>query len=258
MVPVLLGIPELYPWAGKRLQGFQGAWLTPVPFVLRTIALLAGLGIVAWALIARRGPALAVSSGGLLFLMPMTTIVLVDWLVTLDPRFHSSGFGLYAMSIQFTVAWMAAIWLLLGRQPEQTPALAAIVITLVLLWLYLAFTSYIIVWSGDLASVVGWYRVRGQGGWGGVYAVCGGIEAAVFVVLLLPRPGHSAAALRAIAAAMILGKALEAAWLVLPQGGAVRPGAIGLAALAIAGLGLIVIAAQRLLLDWLVTRRAPS
>lgn len=256
IIPIFVGMSALYPWVGRSSSGFHGGWMTPFPFVSRTILLLVGLGAVTWALIVRRGPALAISSAGLLFLMPMMTIVLVDWLVSLDPQFHSSGFGLYAMSIQFSVAWMVVIWMLLGRQPDQTSALAALVITLVLLWLYLAFTSYIIIWSGDLASVVGWYRVRGQGGWGLAYGLCAVIEAVVFLILLLPRPRRSATWLRAIAAAMILGKALEAMWLVLPQTGPMRFGAVALALLAIAGLGLVTLAAQTLLLDWRVAGRA--
>lgn len=258
IIPILLGLPVLYPWAGRSITGFQGVWMTPFFYVARTLLLLAGMAVIVWSLIARRGPSLAVASVGLLLLMPMMTIVLVDWLVSLDPQFHSSGFGLYAMSIQFTVAWMAAIWLLLGRQPEKTVTLAALMITLVLLWLYLAFTSYIIIWSGDLASVVGWYRVRGLGGWGEVYALCAVIEVGAFLVLLLPRVRHSGRALRAMAAVMLLGKAFEATWLVLPQTGPMRPGAIALASVAIVGLGLIMLASQRLLLDWRVARRMPT
>src|SRR3546814_11940574 len=80
------------------------------------------------------------------------------------------------MSIQFTVALMIAVWELLRLQPEHTEALPAIVITMVLLWLYLAFTSYFIVWSGNLASLVGWYQVRSHGGWGIAIGICTVIE----------------------------------------------------------------------------------
>src|SRR3546814_6523402 len=91
-------------------------------------------------------------------------MVRFDFVVSLDASFHASGVGLDAMSIQFTVALMIAVWELLRLQPEHTEALPAIVITMVLRWLYLAFTSYFIVWSGNLASLVGWYQVRSHGG----------------------------------------------------------------------------------------------
>lgn len=257
-VPVLAGMAALYPWVGKSIGGFKGAWLSPVPFMARTMLLFAGVGLVAWALVGRRGSAMAVSSAGLLFLTPMMSLVLVDWLLSLDPTFHSSGFGLYGLSIQYTVAWMVAVWMMLGREPEQTPAVAAIIITLALAWLYLAFTSFFIIWSGDLASVVGWYQMRSEGGWGITYAICAMIEAMVFLILLLPRARRSATTLRAVAAVMVLSKALEAAWLVLPQGGSVRLVPAALFLLAAVGLGLLLLAAQYLLLDLRVRRRAPA
>lgn len=258
LLPVLAGMALLYPWVAAPGSGFKGAWLSPPWFALRTLLLFAGLGLALWALVARRGPAVAISSAGLLFLAPIMSIVAVDWLVSLDADFHSSGFGLYALSVQFTVALMTAIWILLGRQPERTATLAALMLTLILIWLYLAFTSYFIIWSGDLADVVGWYKARGVGGWGLAYGLSAAIEAAAFVVLLFAKPRRSALALRSIAAAMIVGKALEAAWLVLPQAGPMRILPLALFALATVGLGLIVVQAQQLLLDRRIAQRVPE
>src|SRR3546814_15087988 len=90
--------------------------MSPFPFILRTLLLFGGLGWALWALITRRGSAVAITSAGLIFLMIMNSMVLVDWVVSLDASFHSSGFGLYAMSIQFTVALMIAVWELLRLQ----------------------------------------------------------------------------------------------------------------------------------------------
>lgn len=257
ILPVFAGMTWLYPWTHAGGTGFKGGWLTPPLFVLRSLLFLGGLGLALWALVRRRGSRVAVSSAGLVFLLPMMSIVLVDWLVSLDREFHSSGFGLYAISDQFTVGLMAAIWVLLGRQPRHVETLGALVITLVLTWLYLAFTSYFIIWSGDLASTVGWYQVRGEDGWGAAYGVSAVVEAVVFLVLLFPRPRRSATALRGIAAAVIVGKAIEAAWLVLPQAGGVRAGPVALYLLAAVGLGLVTIQAQQLWLDRRIAERAP-
>jgi hypothetical protein len=258
LVPVLAGIGVLYPWASVAPQGFKGDWLAPLPFIGRTMLLFAGLGLALWALVRRCGAVVAVSSAGLIFLVTMMSLVLVDWLVSLDPDFHSSGFGLYAMSIQFTVGWMAAVWLLLRRQPEQTAALGALMITLILIWLYLAFTSYFIVWSGDLTDVVGWYKQRGIGGWGIAYALSAVIEVVAFVILLFPRPRNSARWLSGIAVAMIVGKVIEAAWLVLPQGGSARLGPILLYLLAVVALALVFGSAHCLLLETRIIERRPT
>lgn len=258
LLPVLLGMGLLYPWVSHPTSGFQGWWLAPVPFVLRTLLLYLGTGLALWALVVRRGPAQAIASAGLLFFMPMMTMVLVDWLLSSDPRFHSSGFAFYAMSVQFTVGFAAAVVLLLDRQPERTTALGAILITLVLLWLYLAFTHYIIIWSGNLADSVGWYKARGVGGWGIACAFVATVEAVAFLVLIFPTARSSAPILRAVAIALLVSKLVEAAWLVLPYGGAARPAALALYLLAAAGLGLVFIPAQMLLLKRRMAARVPA
>jgi hypothetical protein len=258
LLPVFVGLPLLYPWAGQTLPGFQGWWLTPLGFVARTLLLYLGMGVALWALVARRGSAVAISSAGLLFLLPMMTFVAVDWLLSFEPTFHSSGFGLYAVSIQFTVGLMISVALLLHSQPAHTRALAPIMITLILVWLYLAFTHYIIIWSGNLAELVGWYKVRGQDGWGAAYAFAALVETVAFLVLIFPAPRRSARALRALAAAMLAGKFVEAAWLVLPYGGAVRPLGLALYALAAIGLGLVFVSGQVLLLERRVAARTPA
>jgi hypothetical protein len=257
-VPVLLGIGVLYPWASQPLPGFKGAWLAPLPFAARTLLLYLGAGAALWGLVARRWPALVAASAGLLFLLPAETFVLTDWLLSLEPGFHSSGFPLYAMAIQFNVALMVAVVLLLTRQPEQTAALGAIMITLTLVWLYLAFTHYIIIWSGNLAEVVGWYGERGRGGWSLAYAACALIETGAFLALIVPGVRRSAPALRAVAVAVLAGKLVEAAWLVLPPAGPVRAGAIALYLIAAVGLGMVFVAAQALLLARRVAARAPA
>lgn len=257
-LPLFVGMSVLYPWVSAAPEGFKGNWLTPLLFIVRTIVLFSGLGLALWALVTRRGSAVAISAVGLIFLVPMMSLVLVDWLQSLDPEFHSSGFGLYTMSIQFTVAWMAVIWLLLRRQPDRTATLAALAITLILTWLYLAFTSYFIIWSGDLSDVVGWYKVRGQNGWGVAYAIAATIEAAAFVALLFTRPRHSARWLSGIAMVMIIGKIIEAAWLVLPQRGPMRVGPLACYLLAVVALGLVFASAHSLLLERRIACRRPA
>lgn len=258
LLPVIAGLQVLYPWAAHPLPGFKGTWLSPLPFVLRTLALYGGAGAALWGLVTRRWPALVVASAGLIFLLPMLTFVLTDWVLSLEPDFHSSGFPLYAMATQFNVALMTAIVLLCTYQPERTAALGAIMITLTLIWLYLAFTHYIIIWSGNLTDVAGWYRERDSGGWSAAYAVCAVTEAGAFLALVSPKVRRSASALRTVAVAVLLSKVIEAAWLVLPAKGPVGLAAVALYGLAAVGLGMVFIAAQVMLLRWRIAARAPA
>jgi hypothetical protein len=258
LVPVTAGLGILYPWAAHPLPGFKGIWLSPLLFVLRSLALYLGAGALVLGLVTRRWPALVVAAAGLIFLLPMLTFVLTDWLLSLEPGFHSSGFPLYAMTIQFNVALMAAVLLLCTYQPERTAALGAIMLTLTLLWLYLAFTHYIIIWSGNLTDVAGWYRERSSGGWGAAYAVCAVTEAGAFLALVSPEVRQSASALRAIAVVVLLSKVIEAAWLVLPASGPVPLAVVALYVLAAVGLGMTFLAAQVMLLRLRIAARAPA
>ncbi len=258
LLPVLIGLQALYPWAAHPLPGFKGAWLAPLPFVLRTLMLFVGAGCALWGLVTRRLPALVIASAGLIFLLPMLTFVLTDWVLSLEPGFHSSGFPLYAMTIQFNIALMAAVVLLCTYQPERTAALGAITITLTLLWLYLAFTHYIIIWSGNLTEVVGWYRERVSGAWGSSYAACAVVEAGAFLVLVSPKVRQSASALRAIAIAVLLSKVIEAAWLVLPANKSQEWTSMAIYGLAAAGLGMAFLSAQVMLLRWRIAARTPT
>lgn len=257
-VPVLLGLAWLDPGASGRLTGFKGLWLSPLPLVLRTVLLFAGAALIARALIGRRGPALPVSSAGLLFLMPVMTIVAVDWLLAPDPTFHSSGFGLQAIAIQFSVAWLVAVLFLLARQPERTEAVGAVTIAMILLSLYLAFTAYVIIWSGNLRPLVGWWVARGSGGWTLANALVALVEIAAFLLLLLERTRKSGAALRAIAAALLAAKALECAWIVLPYAGPVRLAPLLLFLLFAGAIGVATAWLQARMLQQRLARRTPA
>ena len=258
LLPILLGLPRLYPWTAHPMPGLKGVWLSPLPFILRTLLLYLGTGAALYALTTRRAPSLAVASAGLLFLFPMQTLVLTDWLLSLQPGFHSSGFPLYAMAAQFNLALAVAVLLLLTVQPRQTAALGAILITLTLTWLYLAFTHYIIIWSGNLADLTGWYRQRGQGGWGIAYALVALLETAAFLALLAPAIRRSAKGLRIVAITVLFSRLLEAAWLVLPIGGPPQPLSLLAYMLAAIGLGLLFLPAQAWLLARRVRARLPA
>ncbi len=257
-VPLIIGMRWLYPWATQTAPGFKGAWLAPLPFAVRAVLLFAGAGALLWLLVARRLPAAALAAAGLCFLVPMMSLVAVDWLVSLDRDFHSSGFGLYAWSIQFCVALSVATWILLGRQPKRTATLGALLLAVTLISLYLAFTSYFIIWSGDLAPLVGWYAVRGTAGWGAAYAVVIGIELIALVALFFRAVRVSPRLLRGIAGGLIVAKTVESAWIVLPQGERIELHSSFLFLLAAIGLGLITVSAQNVLLDRRLARRTSN
>lgn len=245
MVPVLLGVARLYSWVDLPLHGYRAVYLSVWAFELRTIVFFAAVMAVALLLPRSSGQALA-AAGVVAFTLYDTTMV-IDWLMTLDPSFHSSGFGLYGMSIQFAIAVSALVLLRLAAGPaEHSNVLGALLIMVLLTWAYLAFMQYLIIWSGNLPQGVAWFAKRGAGGWSVleyVIAICG---LAPLFLLFFPPVRTGRLWLMTLCLVVIVGKVVELAWIVLPT---TANAAIGAAStvLALVGLAaLTVVVLQRL------------
>jgi hypothetical protein len=219
-VPVLIGLGALYPWAAQPLAGFKGAWLTPGGFVLRTILWFALLGLLAWRGFGRR-PSAALASVGLILITAFGSLAEIDWLMTLDPDFVSSGFGLQVIAIGVCGGYGAllAARLLLGPAPARTGVLGGLFLTLLLIWAYFQFLTYLIVWSGNLAGGADWYLPRGEGLWGRALLLASALGGVPLLALLLPGPRTGARWLVALGLAAAVGRAIEFAWIAIPPGG---------------------------------------
>ena len=251
MVPVLVGVGRLYPWVDLPLHGYRAVYLSVWAFELRTVVFFAAA--IAVAVLLPRSAAEALAAGGIIALTLYDTTMVVDWLMTLDPGFHSSGFGLYGMSIQFTIAISALIVLRLVAGPagENTSVLGALLITVLLTWTYLAFMQYLIIWSGNLPQGVAWFGKRGSGGWAVVEYVITICALGPLFLLFFPPVRAGRFWLIALSLVVMFGKVLEFAWLVLPT---TTNAGIGVASMVLAMIGLVawvLVALQRL-----PTRRA--
>lgn len=233
-LPLIIGAPWLYPWAAA--DGFS--YLSVPGFTARGVVILVLLAALGAAVAGKRG-AVAISAAGLILLPLAGTVLAVDWLMSLDPSFSSSGFGLYVLSMQFTIAVSAMLLMRMrSRAPEAVARLGgSLLLTALLLWAYFAFMQYFIIWSGDLPHGVRWYRMRGGGIWSAAeYAIAlSGLLPAVFLLFAPLRADPRLICLFALTA--IAGRWLEIVWLVLP-GIAETPVAMVSAAVISLGLGL--------------------
>jgi hypothetical protein len=238
-LPLALDLGAVYPWAGGALDTpFRAGWLSPPAFLLRSLLFFAGATFLAIALAGTGRRALA--TAGLVAFVPFHTLVAVDWLMSLDPAFHSSGFGLYLLSMQALTALAALLLLRVALGLATPPPLGALLLTALLLWEYFAFMQFFIAWSGNLPANAAWYGRRTEGAWAAVFPVIALLHA-VPTLLLLFRPFRDGrSALAAFAVLILAGKALETGWLVLPEAPArPLPALVALAALVgLAGLGL--------------------
>lgn len=244
-VPVLIGIRALYPWATQPVHGqFRSAWLTPLFFAARTILWFLFVGWLGWRTWERR-IGVATACIGLMGIAIGGSLILMDWLMTLDPDFSSSGFGLQLLGVS-VCAGFAAIVLLrqsFGPSPDGQAIVGSLFLTFLLFWAYFQFLTYFIVWSGNLAGGADWFVPRATGGWAAALSVGAVLGIVPLLCLLLPMARNNGRWLQALAIIVLCGKAIEFAWFALPGRGA---GAVIEYVVVILALGLIAAPAMRI------------
>jgi hypothetical protein len=260
MIPLLVGIELIYPWAAagaaEGYAGFKAAWLSTGFFIVRTIGYLTILSLIAWALLAAaprlRGP---IAAGGVIVYALIGSLIGIDFAESTQPHFHSSIYGLLALTNQWLAGISFAILLRLWSEQGKAPlAAAGVLVTAILIWGYMHAMQYIVIWAGDIPAEARWYIERGRGGWGALAWVLYGLQALVaFGALLSPAVRNSGKAMIVLAAMTLIMRLIEQAWLVLPG----MPGIswtvaplILAASLAMLGFGWVGALALRRNEDW--------
>jgi hypothetical protein len=222
-LPVLFGAEAIYDWPETFAgSAFQAVWLGGLPFALRTLLWFAAL-----AMIARSQIGLHASQGAsalaLVVMTLGTSLLAVDWLMSLDTGFQSSGFGLTVFALEMCVAYAVVVLCRLVQPPlPQRPALlGSLLLVFLLLWLYFQFMPFLVIWSGNLPDNAKWYLDRAEGAW--VWALGAGMALgmAPVLALILPQVRRSPRAIAVAAISVLAGKSLEFGWLALPGRGAV-------------------------------------
>jgi hypothetical protein len=150
-----------------------------------------------------------------------------DWVMSLDPEWFSTIFGLL-----FVVNWVlsafafviAVMVLLANRKPFAgvvAPAhlhdLGKLLLAFIMLWAYFSFSQYLIIWSGNIPEETKWYLDRLRGGWGYVGLALILLHFALPFVLLLSRDlKRSAHKLAAVALLVFLMRFVDLLWLIIP------------------------------------------
>jgi hypothetical protein len=196
-VPLLFGLPRLYTWAQPDavradhvLQ--EKALYLNVPFFLgRAVLYFAVWNLCSWLLNAwsagqDRGEVAVhpsdtrrfrtVSAPGLLIYVITMTFASIDWIMSLDPHWYSTIFGLIFVVSQGLAAFafvISVLALLSNVEPYATYVrpglhfldLGKLLLAFVMLWAYLSFSQLLIIWSGNLPEEITFYANRFRGGW---------------------------------------------------------------------------------------------
>lgn len=192
-VPLLAGLPAIFLWARPEAVAHdhalhrKAAYLNVPFFVGRTVAAFAIFGLLAFLLgrWSRRqdegggaglGARMRAASGlGLVLMVLVGTFVAVDWLMSLDPYWYSSLYGVLFLAGHALSALVLAIvvtWLLAGHAPMAAAVtkkhfhdFGKLLLAFVMFWTYLAISQYIIQWQANLPEEAVWFQHRTHGGW---------------------------------------------------------------------------------------------
>jgi hypothetical protein len=244
-VPLLFGLRELFLWARPEMVAAQEIlrhrqpYLNAPFFVARLILYFAVWILLAsrlsqWSLEQDRTAAADLTrrlrrlSGPGLILYGMTvTFAAFDWAMTLGPQWHSTIFGAVFMVGQGLAAlcFMVVVTSHLRDRgplagvmsPQQFHDLGNLMLAFVMLWAYMAFSQYLIIWSGNLPDEIPWYVSRMAGGWMWVAMFLIAFHFAVPFLLLLSRgTKRRAEILLGVAVGLLVMRMVDLFYIVVP------------------------------------------
>ena len=226
---VMVGLP-VYPWTDPHLALGNRAWLH-APFWIARLLIYLTLWL-AIARIARRAQTRgsAPAAFGLILLAFSFTFAAIDVVLSLQPRFNSSVFGLIEGTAALLFALSIAATAVSFTAPRNALAdIGKLLLALTVLWAYLDFMQFLIVWESNLPDEAAWYAPRMHGGWGAVFASLALLHFLLpFALLLLSRVQRSRRGISAASLLLIVMEVVRGWWTVLPQ----APGGVGWIALA--------------------------
>jgi len=245
-LPIALGVMRIYQWTNADLVAHDEALqhkqlYLNVPFFLTRAAIYflawnaLSYFLNRWSLeqdrtgdprIARRMQAL--SGGGLVVYGLTITFASFDWLMSLEPHWYSTIYGVLILGGQglSSLAFLIIVLVWLSRRPPLdqivVPAhfhdLGNLMLAFVMLWAYFSFSQYLIIWAGNLPAEIGWYLHRMQTGWRPIAAVLMLFHFALpFVVLLSRTVKRQGRLLVRVAIAVLMVRLVDLWWLIGPE-----------------------------------------
>jgi hypothetical protein len=244
-LPIAFGLHYLYEWshpevvaADKILQAKQ-LYLNPTFFFVRAaLYFLVWNALVyflnKWSLEQDRtnDPRIAarmqrLSGGGLLAYVLTVTFASFDWLMSLDPHWFSTIYGILIIGGQglTALAFLVTVFIWLSRRtpfdvilvPQHFHDLGNLMLAFVMLWAYFSFSQYLIIYSGNLPEEISWYLHRLTTGWRFVgLALIVFHFALPFLLLLSRRVKREPSLLIRIAIGVLCARLIDLFWLIAP------------------------------------------
>jgi hypothetical protein len=248
-IPVIVGLKYIYPWVepaadlsreAAHLLKHKEPYLNVPFFIVRSgFYLVLGLGVAnflyRWSTKQDASGDLALTvrqrrlgTVALPFVALTFSFAAFDWLMSLDPLWFSTIFGVYF----FAGSFLSAISLLVvvtdrarGKNlygdlvtPEHIHNLGKLMLAFTCFWGYIGFSQLLLIWIAGLPEEISFYTIRLKGEWAaiGVFLIIGHFVIP-FGALLSRSLKRTRSRLALVAFWVLLVHAIDLYWLVMPN-----------------------------------------
>ena len=250
-IPIILGMHRLYIWAQpldniadkhlrEHLQGITKTYLTTNGFIIRAVFYFAIWNLLSflltkWSKQTDRPGApdntqrfKAVSGPGLILYGFTISFAAIDWVMSLDPSWVSTIFGLIILIGEVLSAMCFAVVverILFNYRPMSEILKPDFVhdhgkwmLAFTMVWAYFNFSQWLIIWAGNLPAEITFYLKRLSGGWGLIGLTLVLFHFAIPFGILLSRPfKRDIHRLAWLAAWLMLMRFLDLFWIIEPN-----------------------------------------
>lgn len=244
-IPVAFGLKDIYSWtnpavvaASEALKAKSG-YLTQQFFIMRSVVMFVVWSIWIFAIYRQSTKqdtekskqqmyvASRWSAPGLFLVVVVGSLAAFDWLMSIEPAWYSTIFGLYVLAggalSFFSVVTLVALGfrkagiLRHSITMEHYHDLGKWLFAMTAFYTYIAFSQYLLIWYANIPEETIWYRHRIVGGWFWIAMAMPFIRFIIPFFTLLCRPAkRSLGVIGFIAVWSLVVEFIDLYWIVMP------------------------------------------
>lgn len=243
-IPIIAGMGVLYSWTHPEPGDFivqrKLGYLNQPFFVVRAVIIF-GVWILLATLLNKYSAdqdatgdvkplrkANKLSGPGIVVYVFMVTFAAVDWVMSLDPHWFSTIFGLLYLINWLITCWtlvIATMYWLAQRapmnhvmNPRHFHDIGKLILAFVMVWAYFSLSQFLITWAGNLPEETRWYIRRWEGNWGKLMLGIVILHFALPFLLLLSRDlKRNAGKMLGVVALVFVMRLYDAFWIIWPE-----------------------------------------
>jgi hypothetical protein len=244
-IPIAFGLKDIYSWmnpavvASSEALKAKAGYLSQNFFLIRTYIFFALWSIWIFGIyrqstkqdteksVRQMYVASRWSAPGLFLVVVVGTFASFDWLMSVEPAWYSTIFGLYILSGGAVTFFSIVTLVSLGFRRagilknsitmEHYHDLGKWMFAMTAFYTYIAFSQYLLIWYANLPEETIWYRHRMAGGWFWIAIAMPFIRFIIPFFTLLARPAkRSLGVIAFIAVWSIVVEYIDLYWIVMP------------------------------------------